>query len=100
MDFSYNLWDINFEWNAEKAASNLNRHDVSFELACEVFFDPFLKVEDAGIVEGESREAVIGRTVEWKLLFVVYIVKDESVRIISARFATTMERKIYEISRT
>jgi uncharacterized protein len=100
MNFSYNLEDIEFEWNTDKATSNLQRHDISFEVACEVFFDPFLKVEDAGIVEGEPREAVIGRTVDWKLLFVVYVVRAESVRIISARFATTTEKKSYEISRT
>ncbi len=100
MNFSYNLEDIKFEWNTDKATSNLQRHGIRFEIACEVFFDPFLKVEDAGIVEGEPREAVIGRTVDWKLLFVVYVVRVEGVRIISARFATTTERKNYEISRT
>jgi uncharacterized protein len=64
MNFSYNLEDIKFEWNTDKATSNLQSHGISFEIACEVFFDPFLKVEDAGIVEGEPREAVIGRTVD------------------------------------
>jgi uncharacterized DUF497 family protein len=53
MNFSYNFQGIEFEWDSDKATTNLRNHDVSFEIACEVFFDPFLRVEDAGVVEGE-----------------------------------------------
>ena len=76
MDFSYNFHGIDFEWDAEKSAANLVNHKVSFETACETFFDPFLCVEDAGTIEGERREAVIGLTVDWKLLYVVYVMHE------------------------
>ncbi|MGH9943341.1 MAG: BrnT family toxin [Pyrinomonadaceae bacterium] len=98
VDVSYTLQDIDFEWRGEKAAANLQQHGVSFETACEAFFDPFLRVEDAGVVEGEPREAVIGLTVGWRLLYVVYVMRDDDgvVRIISARPVTGAERKYYE----
>ena len=67
-----------------------------FETACEAFFDPFLRVVKAGIVEGEPREAVIGMTESWRLLSVVYIEGVDVIRIVSARTAEKQERKIYE----
>lgn len=96
MDFSYHFQGIDFEWNAEKASLNLKNHKVSFETAVEVFFDPLLQVEDAGTVESEPREAVVGLTLSWKLLYVVYIMRDEILRLISARLATNEERRRYE----
>ncbi|HYN25706.1 MAG TPA: BrnT family toxin [Pyrinomonadaceae bacterium] len=96
MNVSYTLHEIGFEWDSRKAAANLRKHKVSFETACEVFFDPFLHVVDAGVVEGESREAVIGMTVSWRLFYVVYVEQDEVIRIFSARPAEKSERESYE----
>ena len=96
MNVSYILHEIEFEWDSRKAAANLRKHKVSFETACEVFFDPFLHVVDAGIVEGEPREAVIGMTVSWRLLYIVYVEHDDVIRIISARLAEKAERELYE----
>lgn len=97
MDIYYNLNEINFVWNVQKAAANVKSHKgITFELACEAFFDPFLQVEDAGVHEGEQREAIIGMTVNWRLLYVVHVLRGDVVRIISARLATNAERRIYE----
>lgn len=96
MNVRYILHGIGFGWNSRKAAANLSKHKVSFETACEVFFDPFLHVVDAGVIEGEPREAVIGMTVNWRLLYVVYVEQDEIIRVISARPAETLERELYE----
>lgn len=85
-----------FEWDLEKAAANFLKHRVPFEKACEVFFDPFLVLIDAG-GSGELREAAMGLTEDWSLLVVVHVVRQESVlRIISARPATPSERREYE----
>jgi uncharacterized DUF497 family protein len=62
VDVSYKLHEIEFEWDERKSKTNLRKHKISFESACEVFFDPFLSVVDAGTIEGESRQAVIGMT--------------------------------------
>src|SRR5437763_7327309 len=96
MNVSYTLHEIGFEWDSRKAAANFRKHKVSFETACEVFFDPFLHVVDAGVVEGEPREAVIGMTVNWRLLYVVYVELGEAIGILSARPAIKAERHFYE----
>jgi uncharacterized DUF497 family protein len=96
VDVSYTLHEIKFEWDERKSKTNIRKHKVSFETACEAFFDPFLRVVNAGIVEGEPREAVIGMTENWRLLSVVYIEGDDVIRIVSARTAEKQERKIYE----
>lgn len=97
MNTTYTLRGITFEWDDDKASANMQKHSVSFETACEVFFDPFLHVEDAGTVEGEARDAIIGLTVSWRLLYVVHVTRtDDIIRIISARLATEIERKAYE----
>jgi uncharacterized protein len=74
-----------FIWDAEKAATNLAKHGIRFEAACDVFLDPLVRSADASIDE-ESREAAIGMT------------EDDWIRIISARPATAKERKFYEES--
>jgi uncharacterized DUF497 family protein len=86
-----------FEWDSAKAAANLDKHGVSFERACEVFFDPFVVLVEAGEEDGEPREAAIGLTEDWSLLFVVHVIRhEETIRIISARPATPSERNEYE----
>jgi hypothetical protein len=96
MDVRITLHNITFEWNSHKAAINVRKHDVSFALACEVFFDPFLRYVDDEIVDEELREAIIGMTETWRLLYVVYVLREDKVRIISARTVTKYERRWYE----
>lgn len=87
---------VAFEWDAAKAASNLVEHGVPFQLACGFFFDPFVRVVDAGEPE-EARDAAIGRAEDQSLLFVVHVIRhEEKIRIISARHATPQERRTYE----
>jgi len=96
MDVKYTLHEIIFEWHSQKALVNLRKHGVSFEQACEAFFDPFLvRIEDE-VVDNELRERLLGMNPNWKILFVVYIIRSETVRVISARLATPVEREIYE----
>ncbi len=96
MGVTYKLQGQVFEWDAAKAASNLRKHNISFEQACEVFFDPFVRLVDAGD-SGEVREAAIGLTEDWSMLFVVHVVRDaDTIRIVSARPATPSERRDYE----
>jgi hypothetical protein len=85
-----------FVWNAEKAAANESKHGVRFETACEVFFDPLVRLEEAG-AEDEARDAAVGFTEDWRLLFVVHLIReDDTIRIVSARTATAQERRAYE----
>ena len=69
---------------------------MSFKQAAEAFFDPFLRLQDAG-AEHETRAAVIGMDDSWNLLFVVHLeFEEDGIRIISARKATRTERRQYE----
>ena len=98
MDEVYFYRGQRFTWNREKALSNVMKHNIYFEQACQAFFDPFAQLTDASTVT-EQREAVIGTTAVRTTLFVVHIWRDEEgIRIISAREATAAERKNYEDS--
>ena len=40
----YELLGVAFEWDSDKADVNVRKHGVSFHAACEVFFDPFVRM--------------------------------------------------------
>ena len=96
MKIQYNLQDVAFEWDNQKAITNIRKHKVKFELAAEAFFDPFVCYLDEQIVGSELRERLVGLTTTWVLLLVVYAMRDDVIRIISARMVTKAERDIYE----
>ncbi len=89
--------DLSFEWDAEKAKANLVKHSVSFEEARSVFFDDLARVtDDPDHSTGERRLLIFGHTLAGRLLLVNFIDREDSIRIISARQATSRERKRYE----
>jgi uncharacterized protein len=93
----FQLHGTEFEWDEEKYAVNLSKHGVKFEIAAEVFFDPFYQSGDASVFE-EKRDFIIGYSYSEKLLLVVFVERSERTRIISAREITPTERKLYEES--
>jgi hypothetical protein len=90
------LQNVTFEWDSQKAATNIRKHKVKFELACEAFFDPFVCYLDEEIVGTELRERLVGLTTTWLMLYIVYVMRSDVIRIISARTATREEREMYE----
>ena len=96
MNIQFVLQGIVFEWDSEKASANIRKHGISFESACEAFFDPLVSYCDDEIVENESREMMIGMNTNWQLLYVVYVLRSDRIRIISARLVTKEEREAYE----
>ncbi len=97
MNIVFQLQGVEFEWDAEKHAANLQKHGVKFEIAAEVFFDPFYQTGDASTAK-EKRDYIIGYSFSEKLFLVVFVERGKSTRIISARAATPTERKLYEES--
>jgi uncharacterized protein len=95
MDKLYELHDFEFEWDEQKYAANIWRHNVKFEEAAEVFFDRFYILGDASVKE-EQRDYLVGFSYSSKMLFVVYVERGVRMRIISARPATSHERKDYD----
>lgn len=89
--------DLKFEWDDEKAKKNLRNHQISFEEAKSVFKNPFLTTfPDPKHSIGEPRYLNIGLSTGGRVLVVVRTDRDEKIRIISCRKATTSERRDYE----
>ena len=85
---------LEFEWDDNKAASNLRKHGVSFQYAARVFDDDNrLEYYDVNHSEEEDRYHTIGMVDD--ILFVVYTERRETIRIISARYANRRERRLY-----
>lgn len=89
---------MNFEWDAEKAQTNVEKHGVRFEVAAAVFLDPSrITATDDRFDYGEERLVTLGRTHDG-ILVVVTTERDhgQTIRIISARKANKRERSKYE----
>ena len=89
--------DLQFEWDDDKAASNLEKHEVSFEEAATVFREPFALIfNDEAHATEEQREIIIGHSTRNRLLLVCFTERGAKLRIFSARPATRKERHDYE----
>ena len=87
-----------FEWDDQKAASNLLKHGVSFDEAVSVFGDGrALTFSDSDHGEFEDRSRTYGISNKTRLVVVVHTERRNGIRIISARKATRYEKSIYEI---
>lgn len=96
MNVRLTIQGIPFEWDMLKAKVNFRKHGISFELATEAFFDPFVSYQNGEVIDGELRETIAGLTSNWQLVCVVYVLRDDIIRIISTRLATNAERLAYE----
>ena len=87
-----------FEWDEDKARSNLVKHGISFDEATTVFDDSLGRIFDDELHSlDEKREIIIGHSINNQLLVVCFTVRpDERIRIISARLRTAKEQKAYE----
>jgi hypothetical protein len=88
---------LEFGWDSRKAASNLVKHEISFEEAATVFGDSLGRiVGDPRHSMDEERFVLLGLSERQRLLAVMFAVHREAIRIISARRATRRERRDYE----
>jgi uncharacterized protein len=88
---------MKFEWDLEKAGANLRKHGVSFDAAARAFEDELsASFPDPDHSRGEERLVTYGLGIDGKLLVISHTERGETIRIISARVATTKERKRYE----
>jgi uncharacterized protein len=84
-----------FEWDDDKALANLAKHKVSFEFATMVFDDPHaVDLDDHRFEYEEFRAMTIGLSGE-VLLSVIYTLRQDRIRIITARRATSNEARFY-----
>ena len=89
------MQDDDFEWDDSKAARNWLDHGGSFAMAREAFRDAFAVewIDDRQGVS-EQRFVMLGM-VKSRLLFVSYTLREDRIRIISARKAEPHERRQY-----
>ena len=88
---------MRFEWDPEKAATNLAKHGVSFAEAATVFGDTLSETFfDPDHSAREDRCITIGMSRAGTLLIVAHADRGDTVRIISARKPTRTERTYYE----
>ena len=87
---------MRFEWDAAKAAKNVEKHGITFEEATTVFSDELSLTFVDPDSSGEARYLVFGRSSASRELIVVHAERGDIIRIISARRMTPRERRDYE----
>jgi uncharacterized DUF497 family protein len=93
---------MRFEYDEQKNEYNLARHGVDLETAALIFDDPYaMTIRDILHDEDEERYNTVGEFSPGSILFVVHTLfadekGEEVIRLISARAATSKERKPYE----
>jgi hypothetical protein len=88
---------MKFTWDPAKAGLNLIDHGVSFHDAATVFGDPLAAtISDPDHSIGEERLLTMGHSSAGQLLVVCHTEEGDTIRIISARRATSHERRDYE----
>ena len=92
---------MKFEWDEAKNKANYAKHGISFEIAKRVFDDPLVIYAFDRVVDGKERWKAIGKIVDLPIMIVIYTERinyrnEEITRIISARQATSHERRNYE----
>jgi uncharacterized protein len=86
---------VQFAWDPGKARTNRAKHGVSFAEAATAFADPLALLLNDEL--HPERGILIGRSEAARLLFTVYVeIHEDLIRIISARRATSHERRRYE----
>jgi len=89
-----------FDWDNEKATSNLVKHGVPFPYATRAFSDPQkIELPDKRYDYGEERFKIIA-VVEEFVIAVIFTRRGEDIRIISARPASREERAQYRSVRS
>jgi hypothetical protein len=88
---------LRFEWDPDKAASNLRKHRIAFQEAATVFGDPFSwTFPDREHSDDEPRWVTLGASGKGSVLVIAHTETGDTLRIISARKATARERRFYE----
>jgi uncharacterized protein len=88
---------LTFAWDIKKAQSNQRKHGVTFGEARTIFGDSReLMIPDPDHSEEEERFLSVGMSDGKRILLVSYTEAEDQIRLISARLATSAERKQYE----
>ena len=87
---------MDITWDPKKAEINFKKHGIRFSDAEMVLYDPFAMTLEEHVVAGEQRFVTVGSDAVGRIIAMVYSYRADTIRLISARKATTTERKQYE----
>jgi len=86
-----------FDWDESNREKNWEKHQVLASECEEIFFNlPLLLQPDPNHSQEKPRYFVLGHTTANRRLFIAFTVRDNKIRVISARDMSKKERKIYE----
>ena len=86
-----------FEWDEGNINKNLHKHGVENQEIEEVFFNlPVLFSPDPKHSGRESRYLVLGQTDKRRKLSIIFTIRQNKIRVISARLMSIKERRFYE----
>jgi uncharacterized DUF497 family protein len=80
----------------QKAEANFRKHRIRFSDAETVLFDPMTLTIENQSIDQERRFLSVGSDAVGRILVIVYAYHGDTIRLISARKATSKERKYYE----
>ncbi len=85
-----------FQWDQGNLEKSWIRHQVTNNECEQVFFNkPFIVADDSKHSQREKRWYILGRTDSNRLLFVVFTIRENLIRVISARNMNKTERRKY-----
>ena len=88
---------LGFEWDKWNIYKNYKKHDITPNETEEVFLDEKVKIKkDIKHQEQEERFIAIGKTTQHKMLFIVFTIRKDKIRIISGRMANKKEKGVYQ----
>jgi uncharacterized DUF497 family protein len=90
---------VRVTWDPGKAEANLHAHGVRFAEAATVLDDEHALTREDPLAEGEQRLVTLGASSSGQLLVVVYTLRAETIRLISAWSANRRQRTQYEENR-
>jgi uncharacterized protein len=86
-----------FQWDAGNIQKNRDTHQVSSAECEQLFFNrPQVAAADPAHSHDEERLFALGRSDRGRFLFVAFTVRNDLIRVISARDMSRKERKVYE----
>jgi uncharacterized protein len=87
---------VGFEWDEGNSNKNWHLHNVTDGECEEVFFNlPLIIAADKKHSDSEDRLFALGRTESNRWLFLAFTVRNNLIRVISAREMTKSERRKY-----
>ena len=88
---------LGFQWDKWNIDKSYKKHGITPNETEEVFLDENVKIEkDIKHREQEERFIAIGKNIDGKILFVVFTVRVDKIRIISGRIANNKEKEVYQ----